>query len=257
MKILSFNIPKPVFLALLTAMGLSSVAFAQEVPRFEIELEAGPVWQTRNDVQIPNDETGTRFSLEELAGGGPWLTGRLYATWNIKPRHGLRLLLAPLSYTETGTFDEAVDFVGETYQPGEPTEATYQFNSWRLSYRYMFRNGERWRWWVGFTAKARDAKVELRQGDITSKDTDVGFVHLLHLAAHWKLPDRWRVLFDFDGLAGGPGRAVDLGLKLAYDFDESWSLTAGYRTVEGGADTDEVYNFAWFNSFVVSGIYRF
>jgi len=50
---------------------------------------------------------------------------------------------------------------------------------------------------------------------------------------------------------------VDLALKLAYDFDDSWSVTAGYRTVEGGADTDEVYNFAWFNAFVVSGIYRF
>jgi len=106
-------------------------AAAQEIPRFQIELEAGPVWQSRNDVQIPNDETGTRFSLTDLAGTGPWFTGRFYATWNIKPRHGLRLLLAPLSYTETGTFDEPVDFVGETYQPGEPTEATYQINSWR------------------------------------------------------------------------------------------------------------------------------
>ena len=46
-------------------------------------------------------------------------------------------------------------------------------------------------------------------------------------------------------------------LGWAPDFDDSWSVTAGYRTVEGGADTDEVYNFAWFNAFVVSGIYRF
>ncbi|UCH85110.1 MAG: hypothetical protein JSW50_05320, partial [Candidatus Latescibacterota bacterium] len=30
--------------------------------RFEFELEAGPVWQSRNDVQIPNTEMGTRFS---------------------------------------------------------------------------------------------------------------------------------------------------------------------------------------------------
>ena len=257
MKALQSTVFRPFALSLITLLTTLEAAFAQEPPRFEIELEAGPVWQSRNDVQIPNDEAGTRFSLEELVGSGPWFTGRIYATWNIKPRHGLRLLLAPLSYTETGTFDEAVNFVGETYQAGVPTEATYQFNSWRLAYRYMFRNSERWRWWVGFTAKARDAKVELRQGDTTSKDTDVGFVPLLHLAAHWRLAERWRAIFDFDGLAGGPGRAVDLALKLAYDFDESWSVTAGYRTVEGGADTDEVYNFAWFNAFVVSGVYRF
>ncbi len=40
---------------------------AQTIPSFEIELEGGPVWQTKNDVQIPNNETGTRFSLAKLA----------------------------------------------------------------------------------------------------------------------------------------------------------------------------------------------
>lgn len=36
--------------------------------RFTIQLEAGPVWQGRNDVQIPNNENGTRFSLVDLVG---------------------------------------------------------------------------------------------------------------------------------------------------------------------------------------------
>jgi len=131
MRTLQFTAFQLFALSLITPLAALEMASAQEAPRFQLELEAGPVWQSRNDVQIPNDETGTRFSLTDLAGTGPWFTGRFYATWNIKPRHGLRLLLAPLSYTETGTFDEPVDFVGETYQPGEPTEATYQINSWR------------------------------------------------------------------------------------------------------------------------------
>ncbi len=232
-------------------------ARAQETPKFVVELEAGPVWQSSNDVQIPNDDTGTRFSLADLVGEGPWLSARAYLTWNISERHGIRALLAPLSYTETGTFDEPVNFVGETYLPGVPTEATYQFNSWRLTYRYQFHRGNRWNWWVGFTAKVRDAKIELRQGDTSSMDSDVGFVPLLHLAADWRFADRWHLLLDLDALAGGPGRAEDLGLKVGFDINDQWTLTAGYRTVEGGADTDEVYNFAWFNSFVVSGIVRF
>jgi len=232
-------------------------ARAQETPKFVVELEAGSVWQSKNDVQIPNDDTGTRFSLVDLAGEGPWPAARVYFTWNISERHGIRALLAPLSYTETGTFDEPVNFVGETYLPGVPTEATYQFNSWRLTYRYQFHRGDRWNWWVGFTAKVRDAKIELRQGDTSSMDSDVGFVPLLHLAADWRFADRWHVIMNLDALAGGPGRAEDLGLKVGFDINEQWTVTAGYRTVEGGADTDEVYNFAWFNSFVVSGIVRF
>ncbi|MDX2437422.1 MAG: hypothetical protein QNL88_10270, partial [Acidobacteriota bacterium] len=68
---------------------------------------------------------------------------------------------------------------------------------------------------------------------------------------------RWHALFDFEGLAGGPGRAIDLSLKVGYDINESWAVTAGYRMVEGGVDIDEVYNFAWFQYAVVSGVFRF
>lgn len=244
---------------LVAAGGLEATtdAMARDEARFAVELEAGPVWQSRNDVRIPNDDEGTRFSLTDVAGNGPWPAGRLYITWNLNDRHGLRALAAPLSYTETGLISEPVDFAGASYLSGVPTEATYQFNSWRLTYRYRFRRGDRWTWWVGATAKIREAKIELQQGDTTSRDTDLGFVPLLHLAADWRLAERWHVLLDLDALAGGPGRAEDFAAKLAYDLNDRWSVTAGYRTVEGGADTDDVYAFGWFHYAVVSGTCRF
>lgn len=232
-------------------------ARANEDARFNLEIEVGPVWQSRNDVQIPNDDQGTRFSLDDLVGTGPWAAGRIYFTWNISSRHGIRALAAPLSYTETGRFEQPVDFAGRTFSPLTPTEATYQFNSWRLTYRYRFRSRPKWRWWIGFTAKIRDAKIEIEQGDVSSKDTDVGFVPLLHLAGDWHFAERWHATIDLDALAGGPGRAEDLALKLVRDFGENWSVSGGYRTVEGGADTDDVYNFAWFHYLVVSAGYRF
>ena len=236
---------------------LPSSVTAQDDSRFRLELEVGPTWQSKNDVQIPNTELGTRFSLEDLVGSGPWAAGRIYFTWNINKKHSLRLLAAPLSYTETGIFDETVDFAGETYEPGVPTEATYQFNSWRIGYRWKFKDGDKWTLWLGFTAKVRDAKIELAQGDTTSNDTDVGFVPLLAFAADYRFADQWRLIFDFEGLAGGPGRAFDVALKLGYDISDRWSVTAGYRTVEGGVDIDDVYNFAWFQYAVVSGVFRF
>ncbi len=244
-------------LLILVSTLIASPSSATEGPRFSLELEAGPAWQSSNDVQIPNSELGTRFSLKDLVGAGPWPAGRLYFTWNINHKHGLRVLLAPLAYTETGIFDEEVLFAGEAYDPGAPTEATYQFNSWRLSYRYKFKDGDRWQLWVGFTAKIRDAKIELRQGNTTSKDTDLGFVPLAHFAADWRFAEKWHLVADLDALGGGPGRAIDLALKIGYDINERWTVTAGYRTVEGGADVDDVYSFAWFNSLVVSGIVRF
>lgn len=99
-----------------------------------------------------------------------------------------------------------------------------------------------------------DAGRSVAFGD--SKDTDVGFVPLLHLAADWRFAPSWRLLGDFDGLAGGPGRAFDVALKLGRDFGPHWTLSAGYRTLEGGADVDAVYNFAWLHYAVLSASYR-
>ena len=150
-----------------------------------------------------------------------------------------------------------MDFAGASYQPGAPTEATYKFNSWRLSYRYRIKDGQRWKLWIGLTAKVRDAKIALRQGETSSQDDDLGFVPLLYFRADWRFAERWHLIFDIDALAGGPGRAIDLTARLGYDISPRWAVTAGYRTVEGGADVDTVYNFAWFNAATASVVLGF
>ena len=226
-------------------------------PRLQLELEGGVVWKSRNNVQIPNDATGTRFSLVDLTGKGPWPAARLYATWNTSEKHGLRLLLAPLSVTETAVLGAPVEFAGGSFVAGVRAEATYKFNSWRLTYRYRFHAGEHWRWWIGLTAKIRDAKIRLKQGADAAVKTDVGFVPLLHIAGIWRVASDWAAELDIDALAGGPGRAEDATLKLKYRLGDRWSVTGGYRTVEGGADVDEVHNFAWLHYAVFSASLAF
>jgi hypothetical protein len=241
---------------LLGCLALTSPLSGQNVPRLAVELEAGPVWQTRNDVQIPNDQMGTRFSLVDVLGRGPWPAGRFYVTWNLNARHSMRALVAPLSVSETGAVDGPIDFAGETFPGGAEVWGTYQFNSYRLAYRYRFLARERIRLWLGLTAKIRDAKIQLDQGNLTARDTDVGFVPLVHLAADWQTSSRTHLLFDLDGLAGGPGRAFDAALKLGYDLDDRWQLRAGYRTLEGGADVSSVFAFAWLHYGAISLRFR-
>lgn len=250
-----------VFLFLILIM-FSSAGLLQAGPNdsqkhFITQLELGPVWQGRNDVQIPNDESGTRFSLKDLTGSGPFPVIRFYFTWRINERNDLRLLLAPLSITESGILNKPLSFAGRDYQSGVATEGSYKFNSWRLTYRYKFHHGEQWHWWVGFTAKIRDAKIKLQQNEVSSEKTDLGFVPLLHIRGEYHWNPKWWILFDLDALAGGPGRAEDGTLQFGYNLSEKWSVSAGYRTVEGGADVDEVYNFAWFHYLVVSTNFTF
>jgi hypothetical protein len=77
-------------------------------------------------------------------------------------------------------------------------------------------------------------------------------VPLIHLAGQVRLGRNWRLTGDVDALAAPQGRAEDLALKLRYDPTARWSLAIGYRTLEGGADSDTVYTFAWFHYLVAS-----
>ena len=176
----------------------------------------------------------------------------MYITWNINERHGLRVLLAPLTITGSGVPGEPIDFTGESFAAGEDSDAVYRFNSWRLTYRYKFRRSGRLQMWIGFSAKIRDAKIELMQEGLSARKTDVGFVPLLHFRAEYRLAEKWILALDADALAGGPGRAEDASLKFHYRPGSRWELSAGYRTIEGGADVDEVYNFAWLHYGVAS-----
>jgi hypothetical protein len=232
------------------ALVLPGRATAQ--PRFELAAEGGLAFQARNDVQIPNDADGTRFALDEVIGPGPFPAVRASVRWNITPRHSLRATYAPLRVTETGTLDEATAFAGETFGAGE-VEATYQFNAPRLTYRFLFVDGAAWQLGVGFTALIRDAEIRLEQDGRSANDTDVGFVPLLHLYGAYAFTPRWRAVLDFDGLAAPQGRAFDAALTLRYAASDRFYLEAGYRLLEGGADNDTVYNFAWFN-FAVAGV---
>jgi len=247
----------PPFVWTCAALLLGAHALHAQSSRLGLEVEGGSVWQTRNSVEIPNDGSATRFSLVDVIGRGPWFAGRLYLTWNVSERHGIRLLYAPLSVTGTGTLSGPVDFAGATYGSGAPVEATYQFNSYRASYRWRAREGDRLTLWLGLTAKIRDADIALRQGSTASHKDDIGFVPLLHFAGDWRVGSVGALSLDVDGLAGGPGRAIDAALKMGFPVGERASLSVGYRTVEGGADVEDVYTFAWLHYLAASVDWRF
>jgi hypothetical protein len=241
------------FYALFSAM---SVVKADSAKSWRLGLETGAVWQVYNDVQIPGD-TGTRFSLSDLAGNGPDPFVRLELTYDLASRHQLRFLVAPLQYTKTGEFNEDVRFTDQDFAAGVSTEATYRFNSYRATYRYQFYKSPSWEWYVGGTLKVRDAEISLSQPGVSASDSNVGVVPLLNLYGDYAFTDRWHLIIDFDGLASPQGRALDLGLKAYYDLGNQWMLGGGVRILEGGADNDEVYNFAQFNYALVSAEYRF
>ncbi|MFP4615880.1 MAG: hypothetical protein ACLFRB_08370 [Thiohalorhabdus sp.] len=110
---------------------------------------------------------------------------------------------------------------------------------------------------MGLTGLVRDAKVQLEQDGLRARDTNVGFVPLLHLDGRHRLGHSWELSWDFDGLAAPQGRALDLGLKVLRDVGDGWQAGYGYRTLEGGVDNDRVFNFSWIHYGFLALTYRY
>ena len=238
----------PAVLCFLIAMLLNPLIDQPSLKAQQVSFEAefGASWFSRNDVRIPNEE-GTLFDMIDLLGSEPYPYMRLRLNLGLGERHLIRGLYAPLSQSGSGTFDEEVFFEETTFQPGVPTEGTYRFNTYRLTYRYTFLQRSSWELGAGAAVLVRDAKVELEQDDRSDRNTDLGFVPLIHLFAKGILSDQWSVSTDIETLAGPQGRATDGAIALNYTSGNQFTISTGYRVIEGGADVDEVYNFAWIN----------
>jgi hypothetical protein len=213
---------------------------------FTINVEAGALWQNRNDVQIPPDTLGTRVELDRF-GEGPFAYSRIEAFYRPLKNHGFRFLIAPFSVNVSGQPAQNIQFNGTTFAANTPTDFTYTFNSYRATWFYAFWGHGDDQLNLGFTAKIRQAETRFQQGALSSTYDNVGFVPLVYFEYQKALSPHWRLNFSMDGLAGGPGRAFDVALKIRRQMSESTHLGIGYRTLEGGADNDEVFTFSWFN----------
>jgi len=115
---------------------------------------------------------------------------------------------------------------------------------------------------VGGTLKVRDAEIRLVQGGTVHAERNTGFVPLLHIYGQGPLGAGWNYEVEMDGLAGGPGRAIDLSLRAKRPLGNMTeerplgNMTegfVGFRVLEGGADVPRVRNFAWV-SYVSAGV---
>jgi hypothetical protein len=210
------------------------------------DLETGAVGTGYNNVRIPGDQ-GTLFSLKDDLISKTEIFFRIRANYTIKSRHTLSLLYAPLETVSNGNVPYDIFFEGETFPANTDLTGTYKFNSYRLTYRYEIVLKPKFEFGLGFTAKIRDAKISMASAGIESEKANVGFVPIVNFRMLWKPYEKFGILLEGDALAAPQGRAEDVLIAATYRLSDHFGLKAGYRILEGGADNDEVYNFALFN----------
>ncbi len=214
-----------------------------------------------NKIQVSGTD-GTRFNIVGDNKGGNFdndisFAYRLRVGYRFNNRHTIFGLIAPLRISYNGNFDQPTRFFEENFLPLVDTKVNYQFNSYRLTYRYDFVVTDKVRLGAGLTAKIRDAYIEVEQNGISSKKTNVGFVPIINLYASVNATERLGFILEGDGLASPQGRAFDFELAAFYRIADNTNIRLGYRILEGGADNDEVYNFTLVNYGLLGFSYNF
>jgi hypothetical protein len=225
--------------------------------QFELGVESGLVFEAYNDVQIPNEPSATEFSFsDDFELQGIVIPLRITFSYTFAEKNHFILLYAPLDINYSANIPFDINFQDSFFPGGQETDGYYKFNSYRLTYSRDLVLTPSWLFRLGFTAKIRDARVRLSTEDLSAKKDDLGFVPLLRIHTSYSF-NGWKLFLEGDGLAGGPGRAFDFILGSRYNLNDSFSLKAGYRFIEGGANVDEVYNFALFHFAAIGAAYEF
>jgi hypothetical protein len=220
--------------------------------RWTTELEGGAVFSGDNVARIPNDG-GTLFSLSKDLNIAAKVYYRLRLSYAFARRHQISLLVAPLTLHAAGYLPADVSFTGILFPRGTAVEGVYTFNSYRLTYRYRLLDKPRLRLDIGLTAKVREAEIALASATLSASKTNVGFVPLLYARLDWDWSSKLGLLVEVDAAAAKQGRAEDVLLALRWKLTPQLLARFGYRFVEGGADVDEVYNFAWIH-YIAAGL---
>jgi len=239
------------YLFILFFLNFSQVAKSQ----INFDIEAGIITTGYNNVCIPGS-SGTLVSLSDELSSTPNIFSRVAVGYRFKQRNEILVLYAPLSLTYKGSVDKDVVFQDETYSANTSLNVFYKFNSYRFSYRYYIIDNDKFDIGIGLTLKVRDAQIGFRSGTIESEKTDLGMVPLINFSIHWKTTERIGMILNGDALAAPQGRAEDILLAITFKGTENFTVKAGYRILEGGADNATVYTFSMFHYGVIGVIIR-
>jgi len=227
----------------LTCVTMSEHVFSQ----WTVDVEGNYIMSIPyNDVRIPS-QGGTRIDIANDLHTETTFTYRGRISYTINNRHIISALAAPLTIKSSGRLSRDVTYSGEVFEANTNIDATYKFNSFRLTYRYMFVYRDNLKIGAGITGKIRDANITLQGEDAHADFPDLGFVPLVNFYLHWLPTERLGVLFEGDALGTTKGRAEDIFAGITLQASPTIRLKGGYRILEGGADVSDNYNFTFVN----------
>ena len=218
--------------------------------RYRTTFEFGSVVQDKNLVIAkPGDEIDLASLEAEFH-----MTARLH--WEkfvLDTKHEFAIWYGPMGMTDFGDPTEPFTVAGVTFDPSDPDAEIYDTNYrwWDLrgTYKYRLVDNDRWTFKVGLGLQytVTDFEVEQRDADenitLSAGTDDWSLGPTVHLSGALKFTDRWQIDAEFDGMAlTGDDYYYNAGLWLRFKPTQIWDLAIGGRMIDGGIDSDKIFN---------------
>jgi len=235
---------KYLILTLLTFFTVSTYASS-------LSIDIGSTKTLYNRFAIP----GTDKDRVTLPKGDALTSYRLTGYFDLKSKNQIYFLLAPLETESTFISSKNFEFDKTTFSANTETRVNYKFNSYRLGYLWKWYSSNL-KYWTGVVGKIRDAKISVSQGATTKSYDNFGFVPLLAFGFDYQFSPSFSIFSHTDALSASQGSAFDSQLEFRYLL-RSFGVSLGKRIFGGGADNDEVYTFAQFDTYYLRLSYFF
>jgi hypothetical protein len=239
-------------IVLIILLAVLSIGAAAAYAEYVINVQGAAVFTEKNDIRIPGN-SGTKFSLSDDLSADTAYAGRLEAGYIHKERDYFGIVIAPLSVDSHGSVDRDISFSGTTFPANTDLDATFRFDSYRITWRRKLVSRDDLNVWLGISGNIRDAAITVEGGGQQATKANTGFVPLINFLIDWRFSQPWSFRIAGDALVGPQGRAEDVLFTMLYDVNAATKVFAGYRILEGGANNDEVYTFSLF-SYAVAGM---
>jgi hypothetical protein len=154
-----------------------------------------------------------------------------------------RLAYAPFRANGSAIATRDFRYDGVTFRAGALTRATYQFDTYRLTYAIPVWSGRDGSIKAGGTLALRDAVTRFEQVNNQAAFSNRGLVPLLHLSTQYGLTAGLILFADVDGALAPAGSLLDGSVRVAYAITPKISAYVGARHVVGGARGTDFYNF--------------
>jgi hypothetical protein len=162
------------------------------------------------------NESANRSSIGELRYDGGRSTGlRVNNTLRLSPSSDIQLQRSNGVFSHSG--------------------AEVRVSTYHVAWRYALVDSSNWTLRVGLGSRLRDS----RDPWVTGEGAGRGALPMVQFQGERKLSDRVRLIGDVDGIASGPMRSIDMGLRVRYALTPDLSMSAGLRVLESSFDSPE------------------